>query len=195
MSWRQLHTLAKERKLLGKGKMHPSAGSMTKEILKKILSSEGQPVEGAGAAGGTDGAASSSKPSLASLLKPGAAKKTLPAFQKGGAGENITGMFMDVEKSGAGPQADKAAAFENDSMDGVIPSVAIDKFHQACFVLKSFEVLAVLLGKEQKFGNGTRFKRNVVNTMICGWSDQLTLELRCADSDSWFYFQPSIYSV
>ena len=150
---------------------------INKEFLKKLLRDADA---GVVAASGDKNTASSSS-TLADLLTP--QPPGLSLQKTDGEGKDITGIFMDVDKAGFKIQSDEAALFEEQSLDGVVPSVAIDKFLMACDHLQSKACIAVLFGKEQKFGKGRGlFKRNIVNAMVCGFFEQLTLATwRCAN--------------
>lgn len=173
MKWRDLHALVKTRGLTS---MLPSSG-WTKTALQNVLEAAdaeqghhgAKPTDGAGA-----GAGSGQGNALAELLNP--RKKSehwLSKAESGKSGQDITGMFLDVDRSG--PLPGKASIdFEDASMDGILPSVTVDKFLQAGHVLGTSEHLGVLLGHEHKFGKGAqRFKRHVVTNMVCGWFSQV----------------------
>lgn len=139
------------------------------------------------AAAGSEGNKNSK---LANLLKPKKSSENwIAEAGEGKDGEDITEMFMDVQRSVAPPvQGINAADFEETSLDRIIPSVCIDKFLQASDVLQTSVHLGVLLGHEQKFGKGAkRFKRHVVTTMICGWFKQIY------DLEPWTFTEAYVY--
>lgn len=179
MKWRDLYKLVTDRRLAQRRKDI----SLTKEMMVMLLLKHDAAVDVGAvkpvAATGSDGANGADGSKLREILDPGKQSQDwLSKASKGKKGEDITDQFMDVEIAGHKQKADPAV-FEANSMDGIIPSVAVDKFLLAADVLDSKSLLAVLFGKEHKFGKGKScFKRNVVTTMVCGWCTQLTLEPR-----------------
>lgn len=68
---------------------------------------------------------------------------------------------------------------EEDSIDGILPSVTVDKFLLGADMLKDSKCFGILLGHTQKFGKGSKsYTRNVVTTMVAGREDQLSDEPR-----------------
>lgn len=171
MSWRDLHQLAKDRNIEGaKRKV-----GLTKEVLVELLMAS----DGKKATTHEPEKPSTTRSSLADLLKPNKSESTLSFSTPGGKGADITDMFLDV-KSAEQPSTRQSVNMEADSVDGIIPSVAVDKFHLAADMLTGPKCLGILLGHEHKFGKGTKsFKRNVVTTMVCGLEEQLTGDSGC----------------
>ena len=178
MTWRELYNLVTTRRLRQK---HRGAGTSKEMLLHmlKLADEEGNNEPGDGSASG-QGASSSNR--LAKLLDPTKkdgddwfGKKDDNAKET----EDITGMFMDVTKSGHEKKAAAQIDEIRDSVDGVLPSVAVDKFLQATRVLATKDPLGVLFGHEKSFGKGSGlFKRNVITTLVCGWPKDLTMEPR-----------------
>lgn len=173
MTWRELYELVQERRLGGHRRKD---GGLKKELMISILLEADKGAVKAAAGAGSGGADGSK---LREILNPGKQSQDwLSKASKGAKGDDITQMFMDVTVAGHKEKVDPAV-FEANSMDGIIPSVAVDKFLLAADVCKSKDLLAVLFGKEHKFGKGSScFKRHIVTTMVCGWRSDLTLEPR-----------------
>lgn len=178
LKWRDLYALVSERRLLG---ARSKTEGQSKEVLKRILidadNSTKQPEGAAQTASGSSGSGGDGS-KLNQLLNPRKKSKDwVNEASAGDKGEIITDMFLNVDKAGSNQRANPKQ-FEEDSRDGVLPSVAVDKFLQAAQVMGS-NPLAVLLGHECKFGKGSgSFKRSVITTMLCGSEEQLTHESR-----------------
>lgn len=178
MKWQELYDLFRERRLQDRRK----GQGLSKDVLKQILIDsdkfDNKPKDEAPTASGSGGGSEGGASKLSKLLQPHKRSEAwVDEASAGDKGENIMGMFLNVDKAGYAQKADPKQ-FEDDSRDGVLPSVAVDKFLQASQIMET-QPLAILLGHEHKFGKGNNsFKRSVITGMICGREEQLDPESR-----------------
>ncbi len=172
MTWRELYSLVQQRRFRGRR----VEGGLTKSVLKKwLLESDEQKKHGTEAASGSSQKEQGKDSKLGELLNPEKRSNDWASKASTQEGKDITGMFLDVT---AVPSSKTDALDPQEAVDGLIPSVAIDKFLIAADTLSSTEHIAFLFGKNHKFGKGTAScTRMVVRSMVCGLRDQFTLEL------------------
>lgn len=165
MLFKDLYALVVERRLAFRKK------GVTKEVLQQVL----READAAAAAGSAAAAPQKPASRLASLLDPQGAKEDWMArADKAEGGADVTPMFLDVNQGGANHKENQAAVFEEASTNGVIPSVAVDKFLVACN-LHDVDLLGVLFGSQKAFGKGKgRYHRTVVSNMVLGRCSQLS---------------------
>ncbi|CAK9039841.1 unnamed protein product, partial [Durusdinium trenchii] len=170
MTWRALYDLARERRVTGLKKQT----GLSKDVLVGLLrAADGEKKH--------PSQTTSSSSKLADLLKAKEpaerAARWASEGQAGEQGENITQMFLDTSQ--AGMEQKQKINMEEASYDGILPSVAIDKFLQAIHVMEDKNLLGILFGREQqRFGKGkSAYNRNVVYGMVLGREAELSEDL------------------
>eukprot|EP00434_Breviolum_minutum_P031218 symbB.v1.2.027609.t1/scaffold2843.1/size69054/7 len=174
MKWRDLYKLVRERRLQNRR----IEGGVTKEVLKGwLLESDQQKKHATQTPSSSSQKDQGKENKLAELLNPkkGSGSDDWASKASAQKGKEITQLFLDVR---AVPSNQTDALDPQEAVDGLIPSVAIDKFLTAADTLNSTEHIAFLFGKKHRFGKGTAScTRMVVRSMVCGFREQFTLEL------------------